>query len=335
MKNTKLTDTRYLYLSSLICVMESTLAGKEQYEKMLDSDSFADCLRLAVELYSARGEVPTEEEALLRFIAENTYRELEEALLSCEGEKELLTPLRLPYDGQNLKACIKCEKRGLSPAPLLMACGTVPKETVPDAVTKRDFSLFTPHLCEEAPRAVEAFSKTGDPSVVDRILDRAVFADREEIAKKIALPYLTELCALKADLINIMSFIRAKRIGAEKVLFDSYFLSGGVLTASFFADHYAEETSDLLNSLSVRPAFSRFEEALDAPSSLGMLEKLCDEIYLEKALRARSVSFGAEKPILFAVERENEIRNIRILLAGKKASLPKEELRARLRGVAL
>lgn len=333
LKNAKLTDTRYLYLSSLVCVMESTLAGKEQYEKMLEAESSAECLRLAIELYSGRGEVPTDEEALLRFMAEKTYREIDEALLSCGGENKLLAPLRLPYDGQNLKACIKCEKRSLSPVTLLMSCGTVPKDEVQSAVAKRDFSLFTPHIRESAPETIEEFSKTSDPSTVDRILDRAVFLDRKEMCDKIGLSYLSRLCALKADLTNVISFARAARIGAERSFFESFFLPGGEVSYAFFAEHYEKGLEELLSALSVRPAFSALEKALDAPLSLGELERLCDEIFLACALTARGVSFGAEKPLMFAIERENEIRNIRILLAGKKAGLSKEDLRARLRGV--
>lgn len=333
MKNTKLTDTRYLYLSSLIFVMESTLAGKEQYEKMLDADGFDECFRLARELYAGRGEVPTaDEEAMLRFIAEDTYREIDEALSSCGGETRLLIPFRLSFDGQNIKACIKCEKRGVSTESLLMSCGTVTKEAARQAVEKRDFSCFTPHIEKAAAEAIEAFAKTGDPSVVDRLLDRAVFADREEVCKAINLPYLSELCALKADLVNVMSFARCKRIGAEKSFFEAFFLSGGTLPQDFFTDRYGTPFSDFLTALSARPAFSEAERALENELSLGELERLCDTLYLKKALSARGISFGAEKPLMFLVEREAEIQNIRILLAGKKAAIPKETLRARLRG---
>ena len=333
MKNAKLTDTRYLYLSSLIFVMESTLAGKEQYEKWLDAESFDDCLRMTAEFYSGRGEVPSgDEEALLRFITENTVREIEEALLSCGGEENLLVPFRLVSDGHNVKSCIKCEKRGISPESLLMSGGTVPKETVREAVEKRDFSVFTPHVAEACPEAIEAFSKSGDPSVIDRLIDRAVFADRAEICEKIALPYLTELCGLKADLLNFLSFVRCIRIGAERGFFESFFLPGGTLPLSFFTEHYKSGAENLLRTLSVRPMFSRLEAAADTEMSLGELEKLCDDIYLEKALSARNIPFGAEKPLMFIVEREAETQNIRIILSGKKASLSKEKLRARLRG---
>ena len=59
-------------------------------------------------------------------------------------------------------------------------------------------------------------------------------------------------------------------------------------------------------------------------------EKLCSLIYLRKANAAASMPFGAELVVCYIVRKEYEIRNVRIVLAGKACGLSAEKIKERL-----
>lgn len=335
MKNAKLTDTRYLYLSAMIAVMEGSLIGSDMLDKMVDAGSYEESLRIAVDQFAKRGEVPAAEyETMLSFVLCRTYAEMEEALASSDGEKKLFYPLKLAYDCQNLKSCIKCERQKVSPEEMLLSCGNVPAALVPEAVAKRDFFLFSPHMAEIVPEVLERFAKTGDPETVDRLLDKAAFLDMEQAADAVGLPYLSQLCRYKTDLVNVMIFARCEKAKTDRHFLQEALLPGGSLDEDVFLKAYDNGTEAFLNRLSSSPEFDGLSVLEGSSFSLGQLEKRCDELYVRKAMTARMKSFGAEKPVMFMVEKENEIRNVRIVLAGKKASLSREVIRERIRVVS-
>ena len=72
-------------------------------------------------------------------------------------------------------------------------------------------------------------------------------------------------------------------------------------------------------------------QMLEGNASLGDIEKKADNIYLDMAKKAKSVPFGAEVAIGYIFALEYEIKNIRIILAGKEAGLPSDVIRERLR----
>ena len=61
------------------------------------------------------------------------------------------------------------------------------------------------------------------------------------------------------------------------------------------------------------------------------MEKWADDFWMELVRDAKFVPFGAEVFIGYAIALEYEIKNIRILLAGKDAGLDSDVIRERLR----
>lgn len=334
MKNTKLTDTNYLYLSSAVACFEMSLIEGDKLEKMIDAKGFDESFAIAADAFSSHIEQKYGAENYENMLSAEilyAYEETEKLLLSAGGETGVLKPLKYAYDCQNLKSCIKCEALKISPNGMLFSCGNIPSEEVVTAVNSRNFSVFSPNICIAAPSAIEEFAASGDPQKIDIILDKAAFADMKEQSEKIGLAYLSQLCAAKADICNIMTFVRCIRSGSGRKLFEEMFLPGGTaaLELEFFTSIFGDGEERLFSMLSNSLAYDKLTDS--ANKSLGEIEKLCDEIYLQTALGARTISFGAEKAVMYIIEKENEIRNIRIVLAGKKSGLSPENLRERIR----
>ena len=77
--------------------------------------------------------------------------------------------------------------------------------------------------------------------------------------------------------------------------------------------------------------YAGFGALLAENGELWALEKWSDDYWMELAREAKFIPFGAEVLIGYAVALEYEIKNIRILLAGKDAELPSDVIRERLR----
>lgn len=340
MKNAKLYELRYLYLSTSTACFENTLLRGAALEKLIEARDFSECFRFVCDAFARRGEGVRRgedeyEKALTDELA-RAYDETEALLRAADGETRLLFPLRYAYDCLNLKSCIKCEALSVSPDGMLTPCGCVPEQEVPQLVRLRDFSPFTPHMAQAAKDAVDRLSASGDPQVVDALLDRAAFADMRKTADDIGLPYLSALCAKKADLLNITAFLRCVRFEAGGRLFGELFLPGGTLPEAFFADCRKGGAEALFSALGATVDYGEIGMFAEKTGvSFSDVEKTCDELYLAAALGARRVSFGPEKALCYLIEKENEIRNVRIVLAGKKAALSKDAIRDRLREAPL
>ena len=77
--------------------------------------------------------------------------------------------------------------------------------------------------------------------------------------------------------------------------------------------------------------YARFLRQLDPSSPLYLIEKEADNFWLQKAKAAKYVPFGAPVLVGYMIALEYEVKNIRIILAGKDAGLSAETIKERLR----
>ena len=333
MKNTKLTDTNYLFLSTTVACLENSLIRGETLAKLVDAKDFDDSLRLVTDIYSQRGEIGAfsdDYEKMLSAELARAYAEIDSLLESSGGERELLSPLRTVYDCHNLKSCIKCEALGLHADGMLVSCGNFAPADICEMVRNRDFSVLPEALAQAVVCAIEEFSATGDPQKVDIIIDKGAFLQMRAICEKIGLPYLSSLCGIKADMCNVMTFVRAVRAGIGKDLLSEMLQEGGRIPLSYFLESFDGKTEKLC--LGLGAYYDGFEE--NDAASLSALEKKCDGVYLSYSESIWMSAFGPEKPVMYMIQKENEIRNVRIVLSGKKAGLSAETIRERLRVAA-
>lgn len=330
MKNTNLTDTKYLFLSTAIACLEKSLICGETLDKLVDAKDFSDCFRMVADIYSDKGELEYTQdfyEKALSAELSRAYSEIDALIVSSGGESRLLSPLRVVYDCHNIKSCIKCEALGISPDEMLVSCGNFSSQKIAEMVKDRDFEALGENLAQTVLSAIEEFSTTGDPQMVDIIIDRGAFAEMHRISQSIDLPYLSSLCAIKADMCNIMTFVRAHKAGIGTALLEKMLQEGGNVPKDIFTGSLDGGAEKMFSKLS-----GYYDDFVDGDEkSLSALEKKCDGIYLSEAESIWLSSFGPEKPIMYMIRKENEIRNVRIVLSGKKAGLSAEVIRERLR----
>ncbi len=332
----KYKETDYMYGSARVRALEGLLVGRERLEHMLEAKSSSDILASLPDygfelIYDREGESESlrREDSLLSVLSKG-YEELDRMT----QESGFTDFLRYSYDANNIKSVIKCFSRGISPDGMLFeSLGTVSVPMLKEAFEKKEYGMFPAAMAKAIPEAEESFAKTGNPQQVDLIIDRACYADMLSAAKRLNVPYAVRLVESRIDLTNLLICVRLIRmkLGAAAIpFFKETALEGGSLELSALEEAIGTGEGRLAEYLAYTK-YSALSPTLESAGSLSVLEKQSDDLWMSMAKEAKYVPFGAEVLLGYAVALEYEIKNIRIILAGKDARLASEEIRERLR----
>lgn len=329
-------DTDFLYVSTRLRAASSAELTDEKLNRMLDAPTFAEAFALVCDFYGAGEEIRASGnyEALLDKALAEAFALAVELIRSVIREKDgeeapeiLLAPFRYVYDGQNLKALVKCEALSRDPLPLLSENGSVSVQEALRAASEHEYQAYPAPLAAAAAEARNVLAETKDPGLADQLLDKAVFASMAQAAGDSGLAYLQELVRVKTDSTNIGSFLRCVKNGKPRSYFERLFLAGGSLDKDFFLSNYGETPEKLLAALAFT-AYSELASCTDASEAA----RLCENLYTKQAYKAETIAFGPELIVCYLVRKEYEVKNLRILLAGKSCGLSADRIRERLRG---
>ncbi len=323
---TRYSPTDYLYASTRIRALENGLIGKAKLDTLLLAATHEELLAAlkAAGVACAEGEgVEAALTAMLREGIDSVKRSIPDASLA--------HIIEYPYDCHNVKSYLKATRRGIDPATLLIDAGTVPALDLTRALEAGEPSLLPQHMAAAVPMASEAFAKTADPREIDFILDRALFEDLSHAAAGFA--FAEQLVSARADLANLLiclRLLRGKHCKIAPALFGRAMLPGGTLPEGFFEVAFTEGEGALLTALAVSTPYGRVAAGADQRTA-GELERMADDYLMALVREVKYLSFGAEIPLAYLWGLETSIKNVRILLAGKKAGLDDATLRERIR----
>lgn len=332
----KYRDTDYMYSSARVRALEVRLATKENIERMLDAPNASDVVAM---LGDYGFEIVREtEDSSSRVLREETLTTLlassyDDMKRMCDGAG-VVDFLRYVYDCNNIKSVIKCASRGIDPTPLLTDAALVGVDGTKKAFESGDLSVFPPAMASAARVAEEAFSMSGNPQQVDFILDRACFADMLANAKEYGVPLAEQLVRTRIDLVNIMSCLRILRMrlgSMAESLFADTVIEGGYIDTALLREAASADESKLSDLLKYNDSYYFLAQYIDAGDSLSAIEKQTDDAWMRIAKSAKQTPFGAPVLIGYMMAIEYEVKNIRIILAGKDAHLAPEVIRERLR----
>ena len=318
----------YIYASARAKAKEASYMGADGMSRLADARDFDTAIRYLSEngfeiLRDESGNVAVEE--MLDRYLEGAFSLVAESV----PDATLFAFLRYGYDCHNLKSAIKCLFRGEDFGRLYIALGRFSEKEISQMVEKRDFSRLPEHMKQAAGEAISTYAATRDPQEIDILLDKACYRDMLETAERYSIKAFVSLVRVKIDLVNLLTYIRILRMGGDtQTAFFTFFLEGGTLHEALFRSAFQEGKETLSRALAAGryAPLARFDELL-----LALLEKRADDIYIA-AVKAQSfATYGAEVISAFLTRREFEAKNIRIILAAKKAGLDDAAMKERLR----
>lgn len=323
----------YLYSTARFRAKAAGLTNAEFFSRLVEARDVDECLRLLAECgiiveKNDNGELLIEA-SLDRYLTD-TFNEV----AKCLPDKGMVDIFRYPYDAHNVKTLLKSRVRGTDPFPLMMGMGTVSPDDAERAVRTEAYALFSPAIAESIPKASALFAQTNDPQLLDAVVDAGCFADMLTKAE----PYgeaLVNAVQTKIDSINILTALRILRMGGYTSSFYSqHFIPGGKLGEEMMLKAFDGGERALI-ALLVRTPYTSLSDRFggEKEARLSEWESACDQCYRKVIKQAGSVLAGADVLFAYLADRENEVKQVRILLTAKQTGLSAERIKALL-GIA-
>jgi len=327
-------DSRYAYAVGRIRVLETRLLDMSKLGRMVEAKDAQEALRILGETEYA--------DLVSRALGPHNYAEVTAGEISrVYGLMKKLLPdeplvdlFLIKYDIHNMKVALKAHFQGHNFDHLAIDAGLVPAKLMTYVCQQEKLPGVPPEYYSFAGAASLAYEESKDPKVIDLVLDRMQYSHTVSMAEKHGYSFLARLLACQADLANLRSLVRTKRLGRDRDFLSENLLLGGTISHAVFLDALTEDWPAIIGRFNASPYRTVVEQGITSlleSQSLALLEKLSDAYQAELARTVRLNAFGPEPIVNYILAKENEVRNIRIIMIGKLNGVPNAEIRERLR----
>jgi V/A-type H+-transporting ATPase subunit C len=324
-------DGAFAFATGRIRVLEAKLLDRAQFQRMLDS---AD----AAEAWRALGEVGYAKAAERRLdeyedVLNDELRELHSLLASLSPAPERTAWLQRRYDFHHLKAYLKAKLLEEDPTEsVLDGVGTVPPKLIEVSVATGVWNTLPIELAQAGEHAMREYESTKLAQVLDTIVDGELFAYLQAVS--MGHHFLGTLVAILADIVNLRSLVRAKLMERDRAFASRMLVPAGSLEAArllALMEASSETWGDELRHTPYTEVLARGLAYFTEKKSLALFERLSDDFVTSFLKRAQLTLYGVEPLIAYALAKETELKNIRIILVGKLNGVAKETIEERLR----
>lgn len=322
-----------IFACAAISSEEDNYITKSKLEQMASAKRPEEAVKFLTDAHYAReGETITSEKIDAVLEIETEY--LENLVKSIIPNEDIFKIFYLPVDYHNIKAILKSEVLGTDPKNILMDGGTISAIQMAYIIKERDYPLLTSNMKHAIEDSIEKHARTNDPQAIDLICDKACFQDIIEVTEAYGNDFATGYVKLWIDTINLKTFVRTKQIKESVDYFKEVYIKGGNINIEIFTKKFDEPFHQFYENL---VAFEIYEAAKDGGAALRengsftVLEKLCDNILIAYAQKAKALTFGVEPVMAYYIAKQMEIKSVRIIIAGRKAKLDDNLIKERIR----
>ena len=321
-------ESRYAYTFGLVKHLETKLMARDKFEKMLDARNTDEMIKIMAE--TAYGPFSDEKHgtASIEETLAAELRRTHKSLLPEVPDKGVLNLFFIEYDIHNLKVLLKsrltCGSTGDADA--FVDAGTMERKKFVDLLSSNTDAISEafPDYAADIKKAASMYGENGDISVVDSVLDIAMYRRMAELAAGNQL--LESIITMQTDVGNMKLVARAKNLGRKRE--DVMFLPGGTIAESELLSLYEKGGSDVFAPFIhkygkiVTPALDEFREK----GTWSGLEKHAAAAMME-TVRRSSHAMGAEALAGYVLAKKLEISTIRMIFVSKLMGTPAERVR--------
>lgn len=327
-------DTEFASASGTLRVMEKRMLTSQSIERVIDASSGPEAMRVLSQNSDYDfGAVETDQnfEPTLRA----KLRDLYQTAYSLCPDERIVDLLCAKYDFHNLKVAAKAQHAKLDMEALMLPLSKTAPKTISQLLIDPKAVFFAPqHLIRAAADVNERFAEHFDPQSLDILLDRALFAHLSELSDEIGNEMIARYVKALIDLYNVKALLRVKNMQKGPRLLASVLAPGGVVDPSDVAalyDRPVETIGDALHFKYFGTMLLAAIESYEKTGNFAAFERAADNLLLDIVRQAKYVAFGPETVFAYIVAKENEIRQVRILLTCKANHIKDDVIRERLR----
>ena len=333
----------YAFANGRIRKLENGLLNKDILDRMIKSNDIVSALKILTESdlndYSFDLNNPSDFEDSLNQELLQTY-DLIKSISKVSTFNFLYFTFASKYDFHNIKTLIKSKylKKEFS-SELISPIGTLNVEKLNSAIKDEKYEDIPYSFEVLIKKTLTEYNKFKDPEIIDFVLDKERYVMifnkiRETEIIEEEEPYLRRFIKINIDLNNIINCIRAKIRGEKKTFTKEFLIPEG----DFKIDNLIEVYDSPLSSWFEKLRYTDYKNIIELGvnyfqknNSLMELEKLIDNFILNFSKIGKYITFGIEPIVGFITAKENDIKNIRIILSGKLNNLSPDEIIERVR----
>lgn len=320
---------KYICLSAMIRSREASMLSREKALRMVDAASFDEAAKLLTDCgyEDMSGKTTPEINHILALFKE---KRINEAASLCP-DSETVDLFRLKYDYHNAKVLIKSEAMGETPDRLLSGAGRLSAERISGYYRDGQLVMLPRPLAHAITQAREILARTGNPQAADFVLDRAYYTEALELAGRLDCPWVTGYVQLLIDGANLISAVRADRLGKDDSFLDEVITDGGSVSkgAIIAADGAASVAELFAAGGPLRDAAGEVLNTED--ESITALEMAVDNAKVAYLKSASLISSGPEVVVAYLAAMENEVTAVRMILTCTLAGVSGDVIKERLR----
>jgi V/A-type H+-transporting ATPase subunit C len=327
----KAAEADYAEAIGVLREMEKKLISPDQWQRAIDAPDVYEALRYMGDDYGfAALRTPDAYEPLLQAKLAETYAQL---FRMC-AEPEAVEILNQKYIFHNLKVMVKASVSDYARAnsdTLLSEVSAVPREVMSGG-EKAGCPAYITHARQAMEYAYEQAAK--DPQAIDMEADRCMFVKMLSLAESLDNEFILRYVRMCIDLYNLKLLMRVKNMQKGARFLNNALLPGGETGEDIFRDAYDKPFDVIAAKCYYKyygEAVRQSEESYTKTHNYSTLEKLADNLLTRHIAQAKYIPFGPEPLFAYILARENEIRQIRIVITCKLNGIPEETLRERLR----
>lgn len=326
----------YAQAVSRIRVLETRLLDKAKLDRMIDSSSPDDALKILLESEYSNSSGAVKRSEDYEILLSEEMKKLYSLMYKISPEPLIIDIVSLKYDYHNIKVLLKGRALGKDLSYLLVPIGTVETDHLKKYLSEGKYTDLKPIMREALERAEKSFKENKDPQMIDIILDSALYKDMFKRAEILKEEYITELLRKTADLNNIKTLFRVKKQNKSREFLSEVIIGGGFIDKDVYMNSLNDTTENFVNKLSYTDYSGILKlgaEEFNKTGKLNVLEKLSDNFIMEYIKKAKYISFGPEPVIAYIYAKESEIKAVRIIMVGKLNNVSPEVIRERLRDI--
>lgn len=329
-----LKDEDFVEASAYLRVLEKRMLNNDSINRIMDAPNASEALKLLSQNseYEFSALKRTEDyESVLKDELKKTY----DLLYKLSNHREVVDIPAAKYDFHNLKVALKSKYLNKDMSYLYSNVTTLNIEDAESFIFKGEKRDDLPeYVLNAVDEAEGSFAENKDPQEIDIILDRHMFAYMLSLCEKAENDFITEYVRLSIDFYNIKTLMRVKNMQKGTRFLNECFVPGGLTDTDYFLEHYDKQPDALASVFYYKYFGDTVRKGLDDYSktgNYGSLERLFDNCLIEYVKKAKYVAFGAAVLFSYIISKENEIRQIRILVTCKKNNIRDDMLKERLR----
>ncbi len=339
--------TNYIYASAKIRALEPHILDKTDIERMIDAPDLNSAFKVLNDTDYADNLLGLEP-LDYRIALSQDFQQLHELLQKITPKQSLFELIMLEREFVNIRLLFKAKLFNIEVVEFIKENAIYPPNHLQDFIYETHIhepKALKSYIAEQRGEVLDheiknviyriskKVSEKTRPDQLDALLTQEYFDLKQELAKEVKSKFIKNYIKMEIDNINLLIWIRAKRLELSKERLNEKLIRGGHADIKKMLHLYPEEPRGLKSFVNANFDIKLTEifETFCEDNNLFKLEKEVEDYKTRYARQAKRFSYGPEVIFAYYLAKQNAIQNIRIILTGKINNLPKKEIRKTLR----